>query len=66
MEINNVIMKTKWWGSTLSSLSRPPWLFCFIFRDLDVSWFLLLIFVFIQHLNHYFVDLLQFCHRCLR
>jgi hypothetical protein len=21
--------------------------------------------VFIQHLNHYFVDLLQFCHRCL-
>jgi hypothetical protein len=25
-----------------------------------------LIFVFIQHLNHYFVDLLQFCHRCLR
>ena len=40
------------------------------FRELsiyiDVSWFLPLIFVFIQHLNHYFVDLLQFCHRCLR
>jgi hypothetical protein len=40
--------------------------FCYIFRDFDVSWFLPLIFVFIQHLNHYFVDLLQFCHRCLR
>ena len=44
--------------------------FCYIFRELsiynDVSWFHPLIFVFIQHLNHYFVDLLQFCHRCLR
>jgi hypothetical protein len=45
--------------------------FCYIFfRQLfiygDVSWFLSLIFVFIQHLNHYFVDLLQFSHRCLR
>jgi hypothetical protein len=29
----------------------------------DVSWFHPLIFVFIQHFNHYFVDLLQFCHR---
>ena len=44
--------------------------FLYIFRELliysDASWFLSLIFVFIQHLNHYFVDLLQFCHRCLR
>jgi hypothetical protein len=32
----------------------------------DVSWFLPLIFVFIQHLNHYSVDLLPFCHICLR
>ena len=41
-----------------------------IFRELsiynDISWFHPLIFVFIQHHNHYFVDLLQFCHRCLR
>jgi hypothetical protein len=43
--------------STPNSLSRQCWIFCYIFRDL---------FVFIQHLNHYFVDLLQFCHRCLR
>jgi hypothetical protein len=27
-----------------SSLSRPHWIFCYIFRDLDVSWFLPLIF----------------------
>jgi hypothetical protein len=44
--------------------------FWYIFRELSiynyVSWFHPLIFVFIQHLNHYFVDLLQFCHRCLR
>ena len=74
--------------STPSSLSRPRWIFCYLFRDLltfysligrfcyvffrelstysDVSGFFPLIFVFIQHFNHYFVDLLQFCHRCLR
>ena len=44
--------------------------FCYIFRELsiysDVSWFLPLVFVFIQHLNHYLVDLSQFCHICLR
>jgi hypothetical protein len=50
----------------LSSLITSTLDFCYIFRDLDVSWFLPLIFMFIQHLNHYFVDLLQFCHRCLR
>jgi hypothetical protein len=48
-----------------SILSRPCWILCYIFRDLDVSRFLPLIFVFIQHLNHYVVDLLEFCHRCL-
>jgi hypothetical protein len=52
--------------STPSSLLRPRWIFYYIFRDFDVSWFLPLIFVFIQHLNHYFLDLLQFCHICLR
>ena len=55
--------------STPSSLSRPCWIFCYIFRDLDVSWFLPLIFVFIQHLNHSFVDVyvnVWYFHNVLR
>ena len=61
------------WLSLPRDFLRTWWLivrFWCIFRELsiysDVSWFHPLIFVFIHHLNHYFVDLLQFCHRCLR
>ena len=47
--------------------SRTFWyIFCELSIYNEVSWFHPLIFVFIQHLNHYFVDLLQFCYRCLR
>jgi uncharacterized protein YaaN involved in tellurite resistance len=35
-------------------------------ENMDEMWNDMDIFVFIQHLNHYFVDLLQFCNRCLR
>jgi hypothetical protein len=59
---NNGFHLRYFWICTPTSLSRRIAFFVFIFRDLDVSWFLPLIFVFIQHLNHYFVDLLQFCH----
>jgi hypothetical protein len=61
------------WLSLRRDFLRAWWLivhFWYIFRELsiysDASWFHPLIFVFIQHLNHYFVDLLQLCHICLR
>ena len=39
--------------------------FVFCFWRL-LFWGFTRIFVLIQHLNYYFVDLLEFCHRCLR